>query len=111
MVPPVPMPEQTGAEPVDRAADLLKYLLSGGGLLCDDVVDVYELLRDKHAAVLLLYSHCGRKALVDALSDVAVVVDEQDLGAVMLHKLAAFFAYGIRHYDDGAVTADSAYKS
>ena len=43
-----------------------------------------------------------------ALSDVAVIMDEYDLSAVVFNELAAFFAHGIRHYDDRLVAPYSA---
>ena len=64
-------------------------------LVCKYIVDVCKLLGNEDLGVLLFHLQCTLEALVDALSDIAVVVDELYLGTIVTDELTAFFADGI----------------
>ena len=97
-----------GAESVDRSADLCEDLQCGLVAVYLRIGRVLELLGDKNLGVFLRHAHGGCGALGDALADVAVVVNQNDLGAVVADQLAAFLTDRIRHDDDGLVSAHSA---
>ena len=101
-----------GAEAVDFAvAAVFENLERGVVLVRHDVVIVLELLGDKDVRVLRLELEGGLQAFLDARADVARVVDQLDLRAVVADKLAAFLADGVGHDDNRAVALDSADES
>ena len=69
---------------------------------------ILELLR--HKRVRRSFSDLFRPAdtFLDTFADIAVVVNEQHLRAVMGDELSAFLAHGIGHDDDRSVSFDRA---
>ena len=72
------------------------------------VIDVLELLGNVDARVLGFHLHGYLDAVVDGFPDVALVVHDYDLGAVVAHELAALFRNGIGHDDARLVAAHGA---
>ena len=65
-----------------------------------------KLLRDKDIRIFSFHLLGKFQALIDRFSDVAVVVDQLDLGAVMLDEVAALAGDGVRHDDDRLVSSN-----
>ena len=75
----------TGAEAVDGHGHLLKNFKSGVALVDQRVVSVGELLGNIYVGVGCLHIHGGLQTLLYAQADVAVVVNLDDLSAVLTH--------------------------
>ena len=95
---------------MDRSVYLSKDLMSGIPSLSHVVVRIGELLRYENIRILLLHSECGLKALLYALTDITVIMDQQDFRTIVADELAPFLTYGIRHYYYRPVSAHSADK-
>ena len=76
-----------------------------------DVVDIRELLRHENSFILLSHSESGVETFLNTLSDIAVIVDKDNLSAVVLDQLSALLADGVGHDNDGTVALYSAHKS
>ena len=74
------------------------------------VVAVHELLGHEHARIFRGHLLGKRDALLNARADVALVVDADHLGPVMLHDAPAFYRAGVRHDDASRVALHGRHK-
>ena len=98
----------TRAEAVNRPFHVLEDFLRGVVLVGKQVVDVFELLRDIHVGVFRRHAVRSVDAFLNALANVAVIVNDDHVGTVMANQLAAFFRNAIRHDDNRFI---STYRS
>ena len=76
-------------------------------LMNQKIVPVGELLRDVDPWIIVRHFHSLVQAGFDAGANITVIMDEQDLSAIMADQLASLLGNGIRHDDDSPVTFDS----
>ena len=95
----------TAAKAVYRLARLLQNFNGGVHQMCLRVCRVFKLPRNKDMRVLPRHLLGARGTCADALADVAIVVHQNDLSAVVPYNLAALLADRIRHNDYRAVAA------
>lgn len=110
MVPPVPNPEQKPSMAMPAAQHIGEDLRGVPFHVGCQVVAVHELLGHEHARVLCGHPLGERDALLDAGADVALVVDADHLGAVMLHDAPALHRAGVRHDDAGRIALHRRHK-
>ena len=101
----------TRTESVDRAGHLLQNLQTCMMAMNHRVGLVLKLLRNENLWVFCCHFFCGFYTFIDAVSDIAFIVNQNYLCSVMLHKEPSLAAYGIGHDDNGFVALNSAYKS
>ena len=97
-----------GAETVDGTVDLIKDLDTCLLLVNGRICGILELLRNEDVRIFSLHPESRLQALFDACTDVAGIVDQDDLSTVMFNKLLTLFAYRVRHDDDSLIASDCA---
>ena len=100
----------TGTEAVDGPVHLSKNLFRRILALGPEIVKVGELVRHIDIRVFCRHLMGQLNAVADALADVVIVVDENHLGAVLLHQFSSLLADGVRHDDDHPVALHRPHK-
>ena len=90
---------------MDRFARLFENFDRGMHQMGFRICRVLKLSGHKDAGIFRCHLRRARGACADALPDVSVIVDQNGLGAVMPHDLAAFLTDRVRHDDHGTITA------
>ena len=97
-----------GTEAVDRSRDLLEYLERSVMLVNHGVCGIFKLTGNEDVRVFLCHFQRGKTALLDRVSDVARVVNENHLGTVVRDELAPLYGYAVGHDDLHTVSAHRA---
>ena len=98
------------AEAVDRPGRLLHDLERRAVAVRRRVRRVGELLGHENLRILLRHALGDGATLGDGVADVARVVHEDHLRAVVPHELAPLLAHAVGHHDHGLVAPDSAHE-
>ena len=99
------------AKAVNRTRRLLHDFKRSSVAVCRRIRGVRELLGNKDLRILFRHALGNGAALRDGIANVARIMDEYHLGAVVPHELAPFLAHAIRHDDHCLVALHRTHKS
>ena len=102
---------KTGAETIDRTIYLFQNFFSGTVTVSHWIGRIIKLLRQIHSWVFLRHTLRGQQTLLDGITDVAFIVNQNQLCTVHFYQLTAFFADGVRHDNTGFIAFYSANQS